>query len=187
MKRVLIVGCPGSGKSTLARALRDRTGLPLYYLDQIWHRPDGTHISPEAFDARLFLYPFAGTVDFRRQLPAYVASNGCSVVIRCFGWITSCAVCLEGAAARIGKPREDMPWVEKEFDPEFRQWIEDFAKDQRPTLEKLLQAVRGDKQVVIFHTRAEADDYLQHRGDKAPNGIMGDLINSVFTNLHGPR
>ena len=51
MKRVLIVGCPGSGKSTLARALRDRTGLPLYYLDQIWHRPDGTHISPEAFDA----------------------------------------------------------------------------------------------------------------------------------------
>ena len=37
MKRILVIGCPGAGKSTFARALRDRTGLPLWYLDQIWH------------------------------------------------------------------------------------------------------------------------------------------------------
>lgn len=163
MKRVLIVGCPGSGKSTLARALRDRTGLPLYYLDQIWHRPDGTHISPEAFDARLFsiLSQEQWILDgnYLRTLPQRL--QRCDTVF----WLDyPCSVCLEGAAARIGKPREDMPWVEKEFDPEFRQWIEDFAKDQRPYLWELLQAVRGEKQVVIFHTRAEADDYLQHMG-----------------------
>lgn len=39
MKRILVIGCPGAGKSTFARALRDRTGLPLWYLDRIWHRP----------------------------------------------------------------------------------------------------------------------------------------------------
>lgn len=38
MKRILVIGCPGAGKSTFARALRDRTGLPLWYLDRIWHR-----------------------------------------------------------------------------------------------------------------------------------------------------
>ena len=40
MKKVLILGCPGAGKSTFARKLRDKTGLPLYYLDMIWHKPD---------------------------------------------------------------------------------------------------------------------------------------------------
>ena len=40
MKCILVIGCPGAGKNTFARVLRDRTGLPLWYLDQIWHRPD---------------------------------------------------------------------------------------------------------------------------------------------------
>ena len=40
MKKVLILGCPGAGKSTFARKLRDKTGLPLYYLDMIWHKPE---------------------------------------------------------------------------------------------------------------------------------------------------
>ena len=53
MKRILVIGCPGAGKSTFARALRDRTGLPLWYLDQIWHRPDRATISRAEFDARL--------------------------------------------------------------------------------------------------------------------------------------
>ena len=53
MKRVIVLGSPGAGKSTFARKLRDRTGLPLYYLDKIWHLPDRTHISREAFDEKL--------------------------------------------------------------------------------------------------------------------------------------
>ena len=53
MERVLVIGCPGSGKSTFARRLRDLTGLPLYYLDRLWHRPDGTHVPESVFDAQL--------------------------------------------------------------------------------------------------------------------------------------
>lgn len=47
--KILIIGCPGSGKSTFARKLRDQRQLPLYYLDQIWHKPDQTNISKEEF------------------------------------------------------------------------------------------------------------------------------------------
>ncbi len=53
MKRVLVIGSPGAGKSTFARKLRDGTGLPLYYLDMVWHRSDRTNISREEFDQRL--------------------------------------------------------------------------------------------------------------------------------------
>lgn len=53
MRRVLVIGCPGAGKSTFARRLRDATGLPLYYLDMLWHKPDRTTITREEFDIRL--------------------------------------------------------------------------------------------------------------------------------------
>ena len=53
MRKVLIIGCPGAGKSTFARKLSKKTGLPLHYLDMIWHRADRTTVSPEEFDSRL--------------------------------------------------------------------------------------------------------------------------------------
>ncbi len=53
MKRVMVIGCPGAGKSTFSRKLQEKTGLPLYYLDMIWHRPDRTNVSREEFDERL--------------------------------------------------------------------------------------------------------------------------------------
>lgn len=40
MQRIMIVGGPGSGKSTLARALGDRTGLPVFHMDQFHWKED---------------------------------------------------------------------------------------------------------------------------------------------------
>ena len=68
-------------------------------------------------------------------------------------------LCLAGALARVGQKREDMPWVEKEFDAEFRQWIIDFPKDQLPIIYELLNQYR-EKNIVVFKTREDADDYL---------------------------
>ena len=53
MKKAIVIGCPGSGKTTFAEKLNKQTGLPLYYLDAIWHKPDKTHISREDFDKRI--------------------------------------------------------------------------------------------------------------------------------------
>lgn len=71
-------------------------------------------------------------------------------------------ICLEGAEGRIGKKREYMPWIESEFDEEFRQYIIDFPKDNLPVIYNLLNKYQNDdKTIVIFKSRKEADDYLE--------------------------
>ena len=53
MKKVLVIGCPGAGKSTFSRGLRAKTGLPLYYLDMLWHKPDKSNFTQEEFASAL--------------------------------------------------------------------------------------------------------------------------------------
>lgn len=74
-------------------------------------------------------------------------------------------ICLGGAAARIGKPREDLPWAETEFDEEFRQYILDFPRDQKPRIDELLKKYRDGREIFIFRERKEAEQYLQTLGE----------------------
>jgi len=69
-------------------------------------------------------------------------------------------VCLKGAEARIGQKREEMPWVEEEFDPEFKQWILDFPKDQLPIIYSLLEKYKEKINIITFKSRDEAEKYF---------------------------
>ena len=157
MRRVLVIGCPGAGKSTFARWLRDRTGLPLHYLDQLWHKPDRTTVTRGAFDTALdeVLAGERWIIDgnYGRTLERRLVA--CDTV---FLLDLPVETCLEGAAARIGKPREDMPWIEQAFDPEFREWIRTFGLQQLPHIYDLLQRY-NDKQVVIFRSHQDVEQY----------------------------
>ena len=159
MQRALVIGCPGAGKSTFARALREATGLPLYYLDQIWHRPDGTHIDRAAFAAQLaeLLRKDRWILDGNYLHTLEMRLEACDTV---FFLDYPLPVCLAGAAARVGKPREDMPWIAPGFDPAFRQWIEDFPRQQRPAVCALLARYEGEKRVIRFRGREEAEAWL---------------------------
>ncbi len=53
MERIIIIGCSGAGKSTLARQLREKLGLPLIHLDQLWWKENWKHVTREEFDSRL--------------------------------------------------------------------------------------------------------------------------------------
>ncbi|MCI7794887.1 MAG: adenylate kinase [Lachnospiraceae bacterium] len=160
MQKVMIIGCPGSGKSTFARRLRDLTGLPLYYLDMLWHKPDRTNITKEEFDARLIEITGRDRwiIDGNYRRTLRVRMEQCDTV---FLLDYPLELCLTGAQARIGTKREDMPWTETEFDGEFRQWIEDFPKDQLPEIYQLLEEYRDRRTIVIFRSREESDTYLR--------------------------
>lgn len=70
-------------------------------------------------------------------------------------------ICLSGAKSRIGKKREDFPWIEAEMDEEFKQWIVDFPKDQLPHIYELLEKYKDGKEIFVFYTREEADRCLR--------------------------
>ena len=68
--------------------------------------------------------------------------------------------CLRGVASRIGTAREDMPWIEQEFDPGFRQYTLDFRKDQIPLIDELVRRYRDTRRITVFRSRGEADRWL---------------------------
>ena len=167
MQKILIIGCSGAGKSTFARRLRDRTGLPLYYLDRLWHKPDRTHVTREAFDRVLAEWlarpAWIMDGDYSRTLPQRL--EACDTVF-------FLDFPLAGVENRRGVQRPDMPWVEEELNAEFLQYILDFGRDQLPIVTALLERYRGRRKIITFHSRAEADAWLAAFGP-LPEGCGG--------------
>ena len=161
MKRSVVIGC--SGKSVFSRKLRDATGLSLYYLDMIWHKPDGTNISREEFDKQLdsIISRDSWIIDGNYQRTLETRIKACDTV---FLFDLPTEICIEGALSRIGKKREDMPWFENELDPKFRQWIESFRANQLPEVYRLLEKYKNNRQIVVFRTREQADKFIEKLG-----------------------
>ena len=160
MNKVIVIGCPGSGKTTFAEKLNKSTGLPLYYLDAIWHKPDKTHIPREEFDSRIneiFALP-QWIIDGNYKRTIEMRMKECDTV---FLFDLPTEVCLQGVTDRIGKGRYDLPWLETELDNEFRQFIEAFPKDTLPYIYELIEKYKNEKQVVIFKSREQADEFIE--------------------------
>lgn len=162
MEKVMVIGCPGSGKSTLSRALQQVTGLPLHHLDRLYWNEDGTTVPREtvflprlqavlASDRWILDGNYASTMELRL--------SACNTVIF-LDYPTE--VCLEGIAARKGKPRPDMPWKQapEDDDEEFIRFVRAYHSQSRPAVLSLLEK-HPEKQIFIFRTRQEASHWLQ--------------------------
>ena len=71
-------------------------------------------------------------------------------------------VCLQGATERIGKGRYDLPWLEKELDPEFEEFIKDFPKTSLPQIYEQIEKYKKEKHIIIFKSRKESDNYINN-------------------------
>jgi adenylate kinase family enzyme len=158
MKKIIIIGCPGSGKTTFAEKLKDKIGLPLYYLDAIWHKSDRTHISREEYDARLaeILSLDSWIIDGNYSRTIETRISACDTV---FLFDLPVDVCLDGAISRLGKGRYDMPWIETEEDSEFIEFIKNYNEQQKPKVLELLKKY-SDKNIIILESREQADAFL---------------------------
>lgn len=143
-----------------SRSFAHLTGLPLYHLDNIWWRDDGTNIEREDFDERLgeILKSDEWIIDgnYKRTMERRMAA--CDTVIF---FDLPVEVCIEGIKARKGKDRPDMPWKNalEDDDEEFMEFIRGYNETHRPCVLELI-GKRREKNIIIFNSREQADEFL---------------------------
>ena len=173
MKRILVVGCPGSGKSTFAKKLHEYTGLPLTHLDNVWWKEDRTHITREEFDRRLQALLQGGAWildgDYSRTYEARIRAAD-TVIFLDFAE----EECLNGVLSRLGTRRTDIPWTEDRPDPELIRRVRAYREENRPKLYDLFGQY-PDKNLLVFHTRAEADAWLDGLTKSDPEGSLSSV------------
>lgn len=159
MNKIIVIGCPGSGKSTFAKKLSSIINIPLYHLDLIWNKPDKTTITREEFDEKLseILKKEDWIIDGNYQRTLEIRIKEANTI---FLLDYPLEVCIEGATARIGVKRTDMPWVEEKLNEEFKQKILSFSQDKLPEIYKLLDKYKNNKNIIIFKTREDSIKYL---------------------------
>ena len=160
MLKVIVIGSPGAGKSVFSQKLKNITDLPLYHLDMLYHKKDGTHISKEELEEKLkkIFKEDSWIIDGNYQRTLELRLKECDTA---FLLDFSLEDCLSGAKSRIGVKREDLPWIEENFNAEFRQLIIDFPKKKLPQIYELIEKYKKNKNIIIFKTREEADNYLE--------------------------
>ena len=158
MKKIIVIGCPGSGKSTVSRALHNKTGIPLYHLDMMYWNADKTTVEKSVFLERLsdVLEKDDWIIDGNYSSTMKLRMAACDTVIFLDYPLD---ICLDGIKERRGKPRSDMPWIETEEDAEFIDFIRNYNEQQKPKVLELLEKY-GDKNIIIFKSREQADAFL---------------------------
>ena len=159
MERIIIIGPSGSGKSTLSLRLKDILDLPLFHLDNIFWNKDRTHIFREEFDKRLdsILKEDKWIIDGDYSRTYKVRMDRCDSIIYLDFPLE---VCLEGVNSRLGKVRVDIPFIDEEFDPEFKTWIYNWFINTRPLLLNLLNEYKSSKDIYIFKSRRDVEEFL---------------------------
>lgn len=158
-KKIIVIGPSGAGKSYFSKQLANITNLPLYHLDNLFWKQDKTHITREEFDEKLFellkqdKWIIDGDYSRTYELRIKYADT-------IFFLDFPLEDALKGVEQRIGKPRDDIPWKEDSFDPEFKQWIIDWYKNTQPWVNHLIDKYKDLKQIVVFKSRKEMNLFL---------------------------
>ncbi len=160
MKKIIVIGSPGAGKSTFSKKLRDITNIKLYHIDMLYHKADGTHISKEELEKKLIeiFKEDSWIIDGNYQRTIEMRLKECDTV---FLLDFPTETCVEGAKSRIGKKRENLPWIEEKLDEDFKQVIINFSKEKLPRIYELLDKYKDSIDINILNSREEADNFIK--------------------------
>ena len=157
MNKIIIIGCPGSGKSHFSKRLSNILEIPVYHLDNIWWKPDGSHIPRDEFDDDLHQI-FAADEwildgDYSRTYKMRMAACDTIVFLD-----YSKEQCIAGIRQRVSAERTDCPINVIDERPLCE--VERYETQNRNEILDLLEQYQ-ERTIYIFHTREEADAFLE--------------------------
>ena len=155
-KKVVVIGCCGAGKSTFSKQLAEKTGLPLFHLDNIYWKPDKSHLKHRAFlkEQRKIMRTDCWIMDGNYGKTMMHRLKRCEVV---YFFDLPTEDCLKGVMNRE-KKRSDIA-CELEPDEEFLDFIKSYQEKSRPAI--LLRFSKFPKlNVISFQSHEEVDRYL---------------------------
>ena len=164
MERIMIIGCPGSGKTTLALALKEKLGLPVVHLDQLWWTGNWENVTREEFDSRLAtavnLDQWIIDGNFSRTIEMRLQRCDTIIYLDFDRW-----ACLWGVICRVirnyGKHRPDMGGnCPERFDPEFMKWIWNYNKENRTRNYTWVAQAKHAKSILLKN-RKEVKQFLE--------------------------
>ncbi len=159
MQRVMIIGQPGSGKSTLARLLGEKTGLPVYHIDQIhwmsgWNerpKPEKIAMAMEVQnrDTWIFEGGLGATKEHRLSRCDTLINLDFPLPLR--AWRVA-----KRTLHHYGKTRPDLPdGCPEQVSLEFWKWIWDTREKNR--LAGLRWMAKAEPDVAVHHLRSPSD------------------------------
>jgi len=158
MKKIIVIGPGGSGKSYFSKELSKILNIPVFHLDNIFWNKNKTHISRDEFDVRLneILNEESYIIDGDYSRTYEIRMKNSDTI---FFFNFSLEDSLNGASSRVGIYRTDCPFIENEFDPEFKDFLINWQIETRPKILGLLEKYK-DKNIIVFNNRAEKEKYI---------------------------
>jgi len=160
MNKIVVVGPSGAGKSVLSKKLGSILNCPVYHLDNIFWNNDKTHIENSEFDNKLadILTKDRWIIDGNYARTYKARMDACDTII----FLNySLETCLNGVESRIGTKRDDLPWIESEFDPSFKEWIINWFKTELDNSLNFVSKYKNIKDVYIFNNRKDTEEFVK--------------------------
>ncbi len=158
--KVIVIGCPGSGKSTFSKILHNITKIPIYHLDMLNWKENKTTIDKTLFRQKMLevIKKKEWIIDGNYGSTIELRIKECNIV---FFLDYPTDICLKGIKDRVGKERDDIPFVECEIDDDLVEFVKNFGYTTRPNIINLLKKYK-DKKIIILKNREEGNDYLKN-------------------------
>ena len=165
MKRILVIGCPGAGKTYFSKRLSKILNLPLVHMDNLYWNKDKTSVDLDTLKARLqpYLEKEEWIIDGNYHKTLEMRLPYASDV---FVLDLPRKECIQGILDRIDRPRDDIPWVEREDDAtELIAWTADYGFRTKDEEIALLNKNKHIK-VHVINSRKEMNEYLEKLAEK---------------------
>ncbi|WP_017811912.1 DNA topology modulation protein [Paenibacillus shenyangensis] len=165
MQKIAIIGSGGSGKSTLSKKLANKLNLPVYHLDALHWRPgwvptpvaewDQLQLELTAQNEWIIDGNYGRTMDIRLR-------EADTIIYLDYPTYISLFRAVKRRFQYKGKTRPDMAaGCEEKIDLKFVKWIWRYRRDQRPKVLSKLNELKSSKQIYIFTSPRQLEQFLQ--------------------------